>query len=78
MQQTVDACGYVYSADRYARERILSARKHILREASALFARSTTMGNAKASERGTGNKYGLTFLFFINQSNANAETRRLL
>ena len=36
------------------------------------------MGNAKASERGTGNKYGLTFLFFINQSNANAETRRLL
>lgn len=35
-----------------------------------MFARSTTVGNAKASERGTGNSTALTLLR-INQSYAN-------
>ena len=69
---------YVYSVDSCAKERVLPTYKHILREASALFARSTTMGNAKASTSGTGNKYGLALFVFLNQSNANAGTRRLL
>lgn len=39
---------------------------HILREASALFARSTIPGNSRASERGTSNKYGSHAFLFIN------------
>ena len=38
---------------------------YILREASALFARSTIPGNAKASESGAGNKYG-SHVFYVN------------
>ena len=37
---------------------------YILREASALFARSTMMGNSRASESGTSNKYGSHAFFF--------------
>ena len=40
---------------------------YILREASALFARSTIPGNAKASESGAGNKYGSHAFSFVNQ-----------
>lgn len=48
-----------------ARALAIGVYAHILREASALFARSTTMGNAKASTSGTGNRYGSHALLFI-------------
>lgn len=39
---------------------------HILREASALFARSAIPGNSRASTSGTSNKYGSHAFLFTN------------
>ena len=39
---------------------------HILREASALFARSTIPGNSRASTSEASNKYGSHAFLFIN------------
>ena len=35
-----------------------------------MFARSTNPGNSRASERGTGSRYGSHAFLFFNQSNA--------
>lgn len=51
-----------------ARARAIGAFTHILREASA-FARSTKMGNTRASESGTSKVPALTLFFCINHSN---------
>lgn len=69
MQQTVDAYVDVYIPSSAGAEAPAIGVLHILREAFVLFARSTVMGNAKASTSGTGNKYGPHALFlFISRS----------
>jgi len=69
MQQSVDAYVDMYNfpSTANARARAVGAFTHILREASA-FARSTKMGNTRASESGTSKVQALTLFFILNQS----------
>ena len=58
MQQTVDANVDMYIPPAVgARASTVGVFTHILREASALFARSTVMGNSRASDSGASNRY---------------------
>lgn len=66
MQQTVDAL-WICTPHRSLRMgAFYVCFTHILREASALFARSTVKGNTRASESGTGNSMALTLFCLIH------------
>ena len=60
-----------------ARALAVGVYAHILREASALFARSTMMGNTGAFVCGTGNKYvpHAFFIYFIHSFDVEGPTR---
>lgn len=52
---------------------------HYLREASALFARSTLPGNTRASDSGTSNKDGShAFFVFIHTDKGSSRTKTFL
>lgn len=70
MWQTVDVYADMYNfpLTTGVRARVVGVFTHILREASA-FARSTKMGNTRASESGTSKVQALTLFFYINHSN---------
>jgi len=61
-----DLCGYVFIGHRMARERCFRWYDTYLREVSALVARSTKMGNAKASMGESGQQVRLSRFSFIH------------
>ncbi len=67
MKQTVDGlCGYVYEILFSARVLIMGVY-HILREVSARLLVQLRWAHARASNRGTGNKYGSHAFSFLTK-----------